>query len=142
MSALQKALFLWVEPLINKATRHGDLDHEDVPSIENYARAGYLTTQWIRANHEGSLVRALFRTYWGQLMLLWTIVILRSIVGVGPFWAMSQLIQRLEKVDQEPQTGPSLWMFPILIGLFTFSEQASRNFRSSRIDGTSSANRS
>ncbi|OAA69276.1 ABC transporter, transmembrane domain, type 1 [Akanthomyces lecanii RCEF 1005] len=116
-------MFLWVQPLIRKAKAQGDLNHEDVPSMENYARADQLTTQWARAKHTGSLVRSLFRTYWGELMLLWTCVIIRSIVGVGPFWAMSQLIQRLERVDKEPQEGPSLWIFPLLIGLFTFTEQ-------------------
>ncbi|OAA38416.1 ABC transporter, transmembrane domain, type 1 [Beauveria brongniartii RCEF 3172] len=123
VSALQKAFFFWMQPLIRTAARHGDLSHDDVPSMENYARAGQLTMQWIRANHKGNLVKSLFSTYWRELMLLWVSVLIRSIVGVGPFWAMSQLIQRLERMDPETQTEPSLWVFPLLIGLFTFSEQ-------------------
>ncbi|KAM3464385.1 hypothetical protein NHJ6243_002441 [Beauveria neobassiana] len=116
----------WVSedvPLVRTAARHGDLNHDDVPSMENYARASHLTMQWIRANHRGNLVKSLFSTYWRELMLLWVSVLIRSIVGVGPFWAMSQLIQRLERLDPETQTEPSLWVFPLLIGLFTFSEQ-------------------
>ncbi|OAA56408.1 ABC transporter, transmembrane domain, type 1 [Cordyceps fumosorosea ARSEF 2679] len=122
--ALQRALFLWVQPLISKASRDGDLEHDDVPSMESFARAATLTAQWTRANHRGDLFRSLVSTYWRQLVVLWVSVMVRSIVGVGPFWAMSQLIQRLEVLgSEEGDAGPSLWIFPLLIGLFTFSEQ-------------------
>ncbi|EGX89676.1 ABC bile acid transporter, putative [Cordyceps militaris CM01] len=121
--ALQRFMFLWVRPLIRTAARQGDLDHNDVPSMEKYARAAHLTLQWIRAKHTGRLVRSLGRTYWKELTVLWICVLVRSVIGVGPFWAMSQLIQRLEKVGTEPQPGSSLWIFPVLIGLFTLADQ-------------------
>ncbi|KAJ6781021.1 hypothetical protein PWT90_04923 [Aphanocladium album] len=123
--ALQKVLFFWVQPLVKKAIRHGDLNHEDVPSMENYSRASFLSAQWSIANRRGGLVKSLFHTYWQELAVLWASVIARSIVGVGPFWAMSKLIQRVEEVDPLSQQGPSLWIYPILIGLFTFSDQVS-----------------
>ncbi|PNY26446.1 ATP-dependent bile acid permease [Tolypocladium capitatum] len=101
VSAINRYTWTWAGALLTLARNKGDLDEKDIPSPGHDLRAEDLVSEWSRANYQGGLLRSLLRTYGHRLVVQWSITAARCVLGIGPFWTMLRLVQKLEKKDTD-----------------------------------------
>lgn len=123
VSAIHRYTWSWVGGLLALARTKGDLDEKDVPRPVHSIRAENLVASWTKANRQGGLLKSLLRAYGGRLTIQWAITVARCILGIGPFWAMLQLVQKLERKDDAATSKSELWALIVCLGLFTLVEQ-------------------
>ena len=128
-SVLSRYTWSWVGDLLKTAKRKGDLDEKDIPRPCHDIRADSLVDAWNKANYEGSLLQSLLKAYGGRLALQWVVITVRCIIGIGPFWTMLHLVQKLEDRDAGLSDSRELWAFVFLMGLFTLVEQVRERSR-------------
>ncbi|KAG5950186.1 hypothetical protein E4U53_005410 [Claviceps sorghi] len=122
-SVLSRYTWSWVSHLLKTAKRKGDLDPKDIPRPDHTIRTESLVDAWNKANYQGGLLQSLLKTYGARLVLQWLVILLRCVVGIGPFWTMLQLVQSLEDRDNGTGAPRELWGLVFLMGIFTLSEQ-------------------
>lgn len=122
-TVLSRYTWSWASDLLETARRKGDLDPKDIPRPDHTIRVESLVESWNKANYEGSLLQSLLRAYGGRLVLQWVVIVLRCVIGVGPFWTMLRLVQALEDRDAGLGAPRELWGLVILMGFFTLFEQ-------------------
>lgn len=123
VSAINRYTWTWAGALLTLARKKGDLDEKDIPRPDHYIRAENLVAEWSKANYQGGLLRSLFRAYGNRLILQWCITAGRCVLGIGPFWTMLRLVQKLEKKDTDESPKSELWVLIFCMGLFTLTEQ-------------------
>ena len=126
-TALTRQTWSWINPLLTLAQKKGDLDLKDIPRPDHIVRTKNLVQSWNKAKQEGHLGLSLIRAYGLRLATQWTAIIIRCIVGIGPFWAMLHIVQILEQRDRGEEEGMArkLWGLVLIMGFFTFAEQVS-----------------
>ncbi|ODA77544.1 hypothetical protein RJ55_07173 [Drechmeria coniospora] len=123
VSAISRYTWSWAGALLRLARERGDLDEQNIPRPDHHIRAENLVAAWTKANYQGGLMRSLLRAYGGRLAVQWAVTLFRCVLGIGPFWAMLRLVQKLEKKDQVYTPTSELWILILCMGLFTLAEQ-------------------
>ncbi|UKZ75371.1 hypothetical protein TrVFT333_003054 [Trichoderma virens FT-333] len=91
------------DPLAKLAVKKGDLDEKDIPGPDHNFRARDLVDAWRSFEFKGTLLKNLLRAYMPIVLVQWIVTIVRSCVGLGPFWAMLRVIELLEqRLEQRP----------------------------------------
>ncbi|KAK2594786.1 hypothetical protein QQS21_007473 [Conoideocrella luteorostrata] len=121
-TVLSRYTWSWVNDLLKTARRKGDLDPKDIPRPDHSIRAESLVEAWNKANYRGDLLQSLLKAYGGRLVFQWIVIVIRCIIGIGPFWTMLQLIQMLEDRDAGIAAPRELWGLVFLMGFFTLAE--------------------
>lgn len=124
-SVLSRYTWSWARPLIDVASKKGDLDEKDVPQPDHTIRTEEVMADWKANNYHGTLLRALGHAYKGRFAIQSTVTVLRCFLGVGPFWAMLNLIQILTERGGGGAPSRELCALVILLGAFTLVEQVS-----------------
>lgn len=96
-SAMSRFTWSWGTPLMELASKKGDLEEKDIPGPDHNFRARDLVQVWHAFEFKGTLLKNLLRAYLPRFILQWTVTIARSCVGLGPFWAMLRVIELLEQ---------------------------------------------
>ncbi|KFA76189.1 hypothetical protein S40288_07267 [Stachybotrys chartarum IBT 40288] len=122
-SALSRITWAWARPLLDLATKNGDLNPEDIPQPDHHNRAGDLVQTWRSFDFKGSLLSSIFWAYKYRLALQWTAALIRSTISVGPYWIMLQLIKILETRGRGDTPSTELWVLVFSLGLITLVEQ-------------------
>ncbi|KAK5992840.1 Pleiotropic ABC efflux transporter of multiple drugs YBT1 [Cladobotryum mycophilum] len=78
------------------SVKKGDLDESDVPGPDHIFRVKDLMVAWSKVAYNGKLLQTLTRAYLPRFIIQWVVTILRTCVGLGPFWAMLRLVEVLE----------------------------------------------
>lgn len=118
VSALNRLTWGWANSILRVARLKGDLTLSDIPWVESFLRAKSLVVSWQDVNYQGNLIWSLFRKYGTPFLIQTTITAIRSIIGVGPFWAMLRLVQVLESNPTSRFANPELWF---LVFVMSFS---------------------
>ena len=122
-SLLSRYTWAWARPLMDLASKKGDLEEKDIPQPDHTIRTQDVFNDWNKFGFEGSLMWSLFCAYKGRFALQWTVTFVRCILGVGPFWSMLQLINLLQERGGGGSPTPVLWGLVILLGAFSLTEQ-------------------
>lgn len=122
VSILSRYTWSYAYPLIKKATEKGDLDLKDVPQPDHFLQVDYLLKAWHEAKFVSTLARSLFRAYRARLFLQWGVIVIRCVVGIGPFYIMLQLIDSLQYKESGKGPTPEMWGYVLWMGAFTLSE--------------------
>ncbi|KAG5929613.1 hypothetical protein E4U42_005318 [Claviceps africana] len=122
-SVLSRYTWSWVSHVLKTAKRKSDLDPKDIPRPDHTIRAESLVDAWNKANYQGSLVQSLLKAYGARLAQQWLVILIRCIIGIGPFWTMLRLVQSLEDRDDGRAAPRELWGLVFLMGVFTLTEQ-------------------
>ncbi|KAL7943262.1 P-loop containing nucleoside triphosphate hydrolase protein [Trichoderma barbatum] len=117
-SILSRFTWSWGQPLSELAVKKGDLDEKDIPGPDHHFRARDLVNAWHSFEFKGTLLRNLLRAYLPFLLVQWVVTVIRSLVGLGPFWAMLRVIELLEQRLEERPMGQIL---AYIISLAIFS---------------------
>ncbi|KAL7939657.1 P-loop containing nucleoside triphosphate hydrolase protein [Trichoderma chlorosporum] len=117
-SVLSRYTWTWGTPLAALAAEKGDLDEKDIPGPDHNYRARDLVDAWRSFEFKGTLLKNLLRAYLPLMLLQWTVTIVRSFVGLGPFWAMLRVIELLERRSEERPMGQIL-AYIISLACFT-----------------------
>ncbi|KAM0262906.1 hypothetical protein ACHAQJ_001499 [Trichoderma viride] len=119
-SILSQYTWSWGQPLVALALEKGDLEEKDIPGPDHNFRARDLVEAWHKFEFKGTLLKKLLRNYLPLFVLQWTVTVLRSFVGLGPFWAMLRVIELLE---QRSPTGerPMGQILAYIVSLAVFS---------------------
>lgn len=96
VSFLSRYTWAWVQPLIRHASVHQDIASDDVPQPASHLRSKDLKTKWDIVCSNASLFCSLLGAYKKNLALLWTSTLLRCIISILPFWAMSKILVMLQ----------------------------------------------
>lgn len=123
--ALSRCTWTWASHLLSTAQRKGDLDEKDIPRPNHTVRVDSLVKNWNRKQYQGTLLRSLLKEYGARLAFQWIVIIIRCIIGIGPFWTMLRLVQMLESRDSGNGTSRELWEMVFLMGFLTLAEQVS-----------------
>ncbi|KAL6813453.1 P-loop containing nucleoside triphosphate hydrolase protein [Trichoderma sp. SZMC 28013] len=107
-SVLSRYTWSWGEPIAKLAAKKGDLDEKDVPGPDHNFRARDLVNEWRSFEFKGTLLKNLLRAYLPLFLFQWSITVARSVVGLGPFWAMLRVIELLERRSEERPMGQIL----------------------------------
>jgi hypothetical protein len=119
-SILSRYTWSWGLPLVALALEKGDLEEKDIPGPDHNFRARDLVEAWHKFEFKGTLLKKLLRAYLPLFVIQWMVTILRSFVGLGPFWAMLRVIELLE---QQSPTGerPMGQILAYIVSLAVFS---------------------
>lgn len=124
VSAWSRGTWSWARPLLDLATKQGDLDIEDLPQPEHSNRAAWLVESWHDFGFQGKLLHSLIWAYKWHIAFQWVAVLFKAVVGLGPFWAILRLITIMENRSPDEDTAdPDLWLLIIYLALFTLAEQ-------------------
>ncbi|KAI8655362.1 hypothetical protein NCS55_01187500 [Fusarium keratoplasticum] len=96
VSTLSRFTWTWVQPLLQHASLHNDINLEDVPQPDSRMRSQVLKSEWDRLDKTSSLMKSLFSAYKGKLAILWAVTLVRCAVSIGPFWFMLRTLNILE----------------------------------------------
>lgn len=96
VSLLSRYTWSWIQPLLLHASTMNDLDMDVIPSADRTLRSRELKKDWDALKIQTSLLRSLWWAYKGRLATLWTVTIVRCLVGIVPFWTMLRILNRLE----------------------------------------------
>lgn len=107
-SVLSRYTWSWGESIAKLAAKKGDLDEKDVPGPDHNFRARDLVDEWRSFEFKGTLLKNLLRAYLPLFLFQWTVTVARSVVGLGPFWAMLRVIELLERRSEERPMGQIL----------------------------------
>lgn len=105
------------------ASKKGDLEEKDIPQPDHTLRAQEVVSDWNAYGFKGRLIWSLIYAYKGRLALQWSVTLVRCALGVGPFWAMLQLISLLEERGGGGWPTHLLWGLVISLGVFSLAEQ-------------------
>lgn len=123
VSLLSRGTWAWARPLLDLATKKGDLDQKDIPEPDHTLRADLLVETWNNYQFSGKLVWSLIWAYKYSIGLQWSVTLARSVLGLAPFLIMYRLIDGLEKRAVGIEPALSLWALVILLGFVTLTEQ-------------------
>lgn len=121
-SMLSRYTWSWTRPIIDLATKKGDLEEKDIPQPDHTIRAEEVVSDWKSYGFTGKLTWALIYAYKGRFALQWGVTVLRCLLGIGPFWTMLQLINLLQERGGGGSPSRLLWSLVILLGLFSLAE--------------------
>lgn len=113
----------WARPMLNKATKEGDLDLKDLPQPEHFNRADWLISSWQSFGFKGKLLHSLLWAYKFHFAFQWSATLFKAALGMGPFWTILRLIKILEQRNPDDPPTAELWLLIIYLGLFTLAEQ-------------------
>lgn len=123
VSALSRYTWGWVRPVLDRATKTGDLEAEDVPYPDNTVRADRLQEEWETFGFKGSLLRSLIWAYKGRIATQWSITTFRCFLSAMPYWIMLRLIRILETRGRGSASTMELWTLVLCLALFTLIDQ-------------------
>lgn len=124
-SVLSRFTWAYPRPLLDLATKNGDLTEKDIPEPDHTLRADHLVASWVKYNFKGSLMSSLTWAYRYRIATSWALCIVRCILGLGPFLTMLRLIRILEQTSRDKSATEELWMLVLYLGLFNLAEQVS-----------------
>ena len=125
-SILSRYTWTWPRPIMDLASKQGDLDEKDIPQPDHTIRASEVLRDWHAYGYKGKLQWAILYAYKGRLALQWAVTVARCILGVGPFWTMLQLLTLLQERGGGGSPSRTLWGLVILLGVFSLVEQVSK----------------
>ena len=125
VTAMSRFTWSWARPLLDLATKKGDLDHEDIPEADHILRAATLLQEWNSYHFKGGLLPSLLWLYRGRITIQWALTLLRCFLGLGPFYIMLRLIQSLEQRAAGAPQDPDLWTLAVLFGVLSLAETVS-----------------
>jgi hypothetical protein len=122
VSVFSRYTWSYVYPLIDYATKTGDLEEKDIPQPDHLLQVDYLLKAWHESKFKSTLAWSLFRAYRSRLFIQWSVIVVRCFFGIGPFYVMLNLINTLDyKVPgQWPTT--EMWGYVFWMGFFTLGE--------------------
>lgn len=120
---LSRLTWSWPRPLMDLGAKKLDLQDSDIPQPDSVLRTEEVMADWKNTNYQGRLLWALFWVYRKRIILQSCVTILRSILGVGPFYVMLSLINALELRGGGGNPTNELWGLVIALTLFTMGEQ-------------------
>jgi hypothetical protein len=122
-SMLSRYTWSWTRPIIDLASKKGDLDEKDIPEPDHTIRAEEVVADWKSGGFTGKLMWSLINAYKGRFALQWGVTVARCLLGIGPFWTMLQLINLLQERGGGGSPSRLLWSLVILLGVFSLTEQ-------------------
>ena len=122
VSVLSRNTWSWIWPLIKKAIKQGDLEEKDIPQPDHYIQVDFLLSEWHSAQYTSTLAWSLFRAYRARLFLQWAVIIIRCLVGIGPFYIMLRLISSLDYKVPGEWPSSAMWGYFFWLGLLSLTE--------------------
>lgn len=122
-SILDRNTWTFASPLINLASKKGDLEEKDIPQPDHTIRAEEVLEDWKAFGYKGKLIWALLYIYRTRFVVQWSVTIARCILGLGPFWTMLKLITLLQERGGGGSPSRELWGLVVLLSVLSFFEQ-------------------
>lgn len=115
-SALSRLTWSWPGHLLRLAADNNGLELDDLPQLSQRLRAQNLTQCWENSCFRGPLWISILRAHKFAFSAQWVGTMLAAIAGIGPQWAVLQLLQHLEQRDRDDSiksNEPWLWVISI-----------------------------
>ncbi|KAG9255956.1 P-loop containing nucleoside triphosphate hydrolase protein [Emericellopsis atlantica] len=122
-TVLSRYTWTWARQIIDLASKKGDLEEKDVPQPDHTIRVDAVMSKWNSHGYTGELIWSIIHCYRWRFALQWSVTIFRCVLGIGPFWAMLQLINLLQERGGGGSPSRLLWGLVILLGVFSLSGQ-------------------
>lgn len=125
VSILNRYTWTWGYWLLSLAIKKGDLDEKDIPQPDSLLRAETLLQKWHDEKYTSTLAWSVFREYRGRLFLQWTVIAIRCLFGIGPFYIMEHLIATLDYKMPDQWPTAEMWGYVFWMGFFSLAEMVS-----------------
>ncbi|KAI0881492.1 putative ATP-binding cassette transporter protein [Annulohypoxylon maeteangense] len=116
-SAWSRFNWSWPAYLLNKASKHGNLDLEDLPRPDHYTRSKETTADWESRGFTGPLWISIILAHKWLFALQWILSAVTAFLNMAPQWVVLQLLNMLERRKNHEKLGYEAWVWVILIAV-------------------------